>query len=142
VIATGPPRNELVKKVQEAFGATANIDVIASGKRQTLAGDAGIFPTNATPYGLDQFGNPLQQPQYYYPGMNLNAVQSSFLEDTSVNVLGGLFDVVSQMSPTGGRDFEDMALVDPSDPEQWLLIVSIDHGDRLEIYRKLYRRGN
>ena len=47
-----------------------------------------------------------------------------FLEDASVNSLGGLFDVVSQASPTGGKDFEDMALHDPSDPEQWLLIVS------------------
>jgi hypothetical protein len=137
--ANGPPRNELLKKLQEAFGPTVNIDVITLGKRQTLAGDAGVFPVNATPYGLDQYGNPLQQ---QYQWLANNQVQSSFLEDTSVNGLGGLFDVVSQLSPTGGKDFEDMALHDPSDPEQWLLIVSVDHGDTLELYRKLYRRGN
>jgi hypothetical protein len=140
VTANGPPRNELVRKVQEAFGTAATIDVITGGKRQTLAGDAGVFPINATAYGLDQNGNPLQQP--FYPGMNLNQIQTSFLEDASVNSLGGLFAVVSQMSPTGGKDFEDMALADASDPEQWLLIISVDHGDSLEIHRKLYRRGN
>jgi hypothetical protein len=142
VTATGPPRSEVVQIIREAFGPTANIDVITGGKRQTLAGDAAVFPVNATPYGLDQYGNPLQQPRYYPPGMNINQLQSSFLEDASLNSLGGLFDVISQTSPTGGKDFEDMALCDPSDPEQWLLVVSIDHGDSLEIYRKLYRRGH
>lgn len=142
VTASGPPRSEVIQIIREAFGATANIDVITGGKRQTLAGDAAVFPVNATPYGLDQYGNPLQQQRYYPPGMNINQLQSSFLEDASLNSLGGLFDVISQTSPTGGKDFEDMALCDPSDPEQWLLVVSIDHGDSLDIYRKLYRRGH
>ncbi len=59
-----------------------------------------------------------------------------------MNSLGGLFAIVSQMSPTGGKDFEDMALVDPSDPGQWLLIVAVDRGDELDLYRKLYTRGD
>ena len=53
----------------------------------------------------------------------------TFLDDVSVNGLGGWFAVVSQMSPTGGKDFEDMALVDPSDPDQWLLVVAVVRAD-------------
>jgi hypothetical protein len=56
--------------------------------------------------------------------------------------MGGLFAVISQISPTGGKDFEDMALLDPTDPDQWLLVVAVDRGDQLHIYRKLYTRGD
>jgi hypothetical protein len=59
-----------------------------------------------------------------------------------VNGLGGLFAVVSQMSPTGGKDFEDMALVDPSSPDQWLLVVAVENGNEVDVYRKLYVKGD
>ncbi|MFW6162756.1 MAG: hypothetical protein ACODAJ_08280, partial [Planctomycetota bacterium] len=52
----------------------------------------------------------------------------------------GLFSVVSQISPTGAPDFEDLALLDPTDPDQWLLVLIERHGDDLYVYRRLYRK--
>jgi hypothetical protein len=93
-------------------------------------------------YGVDAYGNQLSQPNVYMPGYDPNQNKTNFLDDVSVNGLGGLFAVVSQSSPTGGKDFEDMALVDPSDPEEWLLVVAVDRGNDVDLYRKLYRKGD
>jgi len=140
-LAAGPQREALVKQVKQAFGESAHIAVFIGGKRQDLAGNFGFLQAGPV-YGVDANGNPINQQQMYYPGYNPNAKQTSFLDDVSVNGLGGLFSVVSQMSPTGGKDFEDMALVDPSDPDQWLLVVAVERGDEVDLYRKLYTRGD
>jgi len=74
-------------------------------------------------------------PNYY----NFQSESASFLHEVcTAEGLGGLFGVVSQVSPSGGRDFEDLSLLDPSDAGQWILIVAIEHGDDLIVYRKLY----
>lgn len=141
-IATGAPREALVQRVKQAFGKSAHIAVFIGGKRQDLAGNFGFFHAGPV-YGVDANGNPINNPyQPYYPGYDPNKKPTAFLDDVSVNGLGGLFAVVSQMSPTGGKDFEDMALVDPSDPDQWLLIVAVERGDEVDLYRKLYTRGD
>src|SRR5262249_44592570 len=106
-------------------------------KRNNLAG-AFQFLQGTGVYGVDANGNQIATPYYRY---NMPQKTSNFLDDVSVNSLGGLFAVVSQMSPSGGKDFEDMALLDPSHPDQWLLIVAVDRGDDVDIYRKLYAEG-
>jgi hypothetical protein len=50
----------------------------------------------------------------------------------------GLFSAVSQISPVGGDTFEDLCLLDSTDPGQWLLIVVVRRGDDILIYRRLY----
>lgn len=140
----GAPRTEIIKAVKQAFGESATVVVLAGGKRHHLAGNPVLFDNSSAPYGRDVYGNPLPQSPYAYPaGYDPNATPArSFLEDVSANSLGGLFAAVSQISPTGGKDFEDMSLLDPSDPGQWLLIIAVDRGDDLEFYRKLYTRGD
>ena len=140
-VTTGPLREALLSDVKQAFGATANVAVFIGGKRHDLLGNFAFLQSGAV-YGVDAYGNQLSQPAYYQPGYDPNQKRSSFLEDVSVNGLGGLFAVVSQSSPTGGKDFEDMALVDPSDPDQWLLVVAVDRGNDVDLYRKLYRKGD
>jgi hypothetical protein len=143
IIMDGPARRQLLDGIHQAFTANPTVYVLAGGKRHHLAGNATVLGTVYAPYGLDPYGNPYSQPQPGQPWQNFNAAQSdTFIEDTSFVALGGLFAVVSQVSPNGGRDFEDMALVDPSDPDQWLLIVAVDRGDELELYRKLYTKGD
>ena len=80
----------------------------------------------------------------YYPSGYVGdfPVGVSFLDDVCVNHTGGLFSLVSQVAPTGGVNFDDMPLLDPSDPAAWLLIVSVERGDDLVIYRKLYAGDN
>ncbi|MBW3541922.1 MAG: hypothetical protein KY476_16765 [Planctomycetes bacterium] len=50
----------------------------------------------------------------------------------------GLFSLVSQISPTGGDTFEDLAILDTSDPRQRLLLVAVPRGRDILLYRKLY----
>ncbi|MGD1000613.1 MAG: hypothetical protein ABSA67_07930 [Candidatus Brocadiia bacterium] len=50
----------------------------------------------------------------------------------------GLFSVLSQVSPTGGNNIEDFALLDPTDPNSWLLAVISQTEDGIVVYRRLY----
>jgi len=51
----------------------------------------------------------------------------------------GFFSLVSQVSPTGAPNFEDLAILDPTDPNQAVL-VAIEHvGEDIYVYRCLYR---
>lgn len=138
-LAAGPTRDELVKALKAAFGDSIHVAIMTKGKQEFLAGTFGFF-VGGTVYGVDAYGNQLAQPAYYPAGYNPNGnvKQTGFLEDVCRNELGGLFKVVSQLSPSGGKDFEDMALVDPTDPAQWLLVVAVERGDEVDLYRKLY----
>jgi hypothetical protein len=141
VIASGKARNDIIESARQTFGATAIVSVVAGGKMHHLAGDGQLFKTISAPYGYDPYGNPVPQAYYQQMAYQAGAQGNGFLEDVALNSLGGFFAVVSQISPSGGKDFEDMTLVDPSDPAQWLLIVAVDRGDDLDIYRKLYTGG-
>jgi hypothetical protein len=61
-----------------------------------------------------------------------------FLQQTCVRPGLGLFAVVSQIAPTGGDNFEDLSVLDPSNPNEWLLVVVSERQGDLLIYRKLY----
>jgi hypothetical protein len=61
-----------------------------------------------------------------------------FLQQTSAPRGLGLFGVVSQIAPTGGDNFEDLSLLDPSNPKEWAIVVAVERGEDLLIYRKLY----
>ena len=50
----------------------------------------------------------------------------------------GLFSVISQMSPNAGDNFEDLTLLDASDEDQALLVIGVEEGDTLTLYRRLY----
>jgi len=140
-LAAGPTRDELVRAIKEKFGDSVHIALMTGGKQEFLAGTFAFF-AGGTVYGVDAYGNQLAQPAYYPTPNNPNAKKTGFLEDVCLNELGGLFKVVSQLSPTGGKDFEDMALLDPSDPAQWLLVVAVERGDQVDLYRKLYPGGD
>jgi hypothetical protein len=50
----------------------------------------------------------------------------------------GLFSLVSQISPSGGGNFEDLAVLDESDPGQWMIVVVSQAGDDILVYRRVY----
>lgn len=52
----------------------------------------------------------------------------------------GFFSIVSQISPTGGENLEDLALLDGSDPNQWLLAVVVRRDGNWIVVRKLFTR--
>lgn len=49
---------------------------------------------------------------------------------------------VSQISPTGAGNFEDLALLDGTDPNQWLLLIVTRDKDDWIVYRRLYRNAH
>ena len=51
---------------------------------------------------------------------------------------GGFSSIVAQISPTGGGNFEDLTILDPTDPNQWLLVVVAPIGADVVVYRRLY----
>jgi hypothetical protein len=68
-------------------------------------------------------------------------LQAKTLQELCVRPRKGFFTVVSQVSPTGGGDFEDSAVLDPTDPEQWLLAVVVRDGQSFTVYRRLFHKG-
>jgi hypothetical protein len=62
-----------------------------------------------------------------------------FLRTVSMGPGYGLLDVVSQISPSGGPNFEDLCLLDGSDPDEWMVIVAERRGEDYCLYRRLYR---
>jgi len=64
---------------------------------------------------------------------------ATLLAMASVRPQVGLFSIVSQMSPTGAGNFEDLSMLDPTDSSQWLLAVVEERDDEVVVYRRLYR---
>jgi len=64
---------------------------------------------------------------------------AGLVQSVSVRPASGLFMAVSQISPTGGENLEDLALLDNSDSTQWLLAVAVPRDNNWLVFRKLYR---
>jgi hypothetical protein len=62
-------------------------------------------------------------------------------EEATARPTYGLFSLVSQVSPTGAGNFEDLSILDPSDPNQWVLIAVQKAGNDYTICRRLYFGG-
>jgi len=63
---------------------------------------------------------------------------AGFFRDSCVRPSMGVFRAISRVAPHGGDNFEDLALLDPTDPGQWLLVIAVADGDSLVLYRHLY----
>lgn len=71
-----------------------------------------------------------------------DGADDNFLQDVCVRPSVGIFNVVSQISPHGGDNLEDLPLLDPTDLTRWLLVVAVSDQRRLVLYRKLYSRDS
>jgi hypothetical protein len=54
----------------------------------------------------------------------------------------GLFSIVSQVSPNGAGDFEDLSILDPNDPGQLLLVIVTRQGNDYVVFRRLFHKGS
>lgn len=128
VPAFGTPGAEgaIAQRARDAFGSSASVYLYHEREAKALQGDQLLF---SDPYGGWN--------QYYIANQYIQR-QADFLRELCVRDQTGFFGVVSQYSPTGGDRFEDMALLDLSDPRQWLLVIAVPESDHLVIYRRLY----
>ena len=70
--------------------------------------------------------------------ITVSGQDAGFFKDSCVRPTRGVFRAISRVSPHGGDNFEDLALLDPTDPGQWLLVITVADGDNLVLYRHLY----
>ncbi len=121
-------RNSLVDPIKTAFPSKQlTIGVYGGGQYHHVYGDRKLL--------APQVPNQSQYPNQYQPW---NVGQFDFMSDISMLQDGGLFAVITSLAPTGGRQLEDMSMLDPSDPRQWLLVVGYQEGQNWVVYRKLY----
>jgi hypothetical protein len=133
--AAEPARRKIVERLNRAFGSPTVL-VATRTSLQVLAGQPNFLQSG----GVGDMHPGYIAPQPIYSANSYGLQQTTFMQDICTPwATGGLFDIVSRISPRGGRDFEDLAMLDPSDPREWLLIVAVEQGDELHIYRKLYR---
>ena len=68
-----------------------------------------------------------------------NAIASvGLLESSARTGTRDYFSIVSQLSPQGSASMEDLPILDPTDPKQWLLIVAAKKDMHTTVYRRLY----
>ncbi len=74
-----------------------------------------------------------------YSGQPVDNTYFGFLIAMSQRTRGqGFFGFVSRLAPNGGASMEDIAMVDGSNPREWLLVISWLEGSTQRAYRKLY----
>jgi hypothetical protein len=127
-------RDSIVTPIRAKFpGQDVQIGICAGGKYIPLHVTHPLF--HAMP-GVSQRNS---QGQIVTPiNGNFANGQSRFMADITMLQDGGLFGVVSSIAPHGGRQLEDLSIVDPSDPRQWVLIVALPDAANWIVYRKLY----
>jgi hypothetical protein len=117
------------------FHKSACLDLASS---ESLREDLFVRPPeNAAkgPSGTSQSPPPI--PRAPAPGSDDPTL--ALVRRVSVGHPRGFFGIVSQVGPAGGASFEDLALLDPSDDDQWLLAVVVKQDGDSIAYRRLYR---
>ena len=132
-------RLELNQKVKASFGKQAQLVIyqgVPDGKVKKFKLYETIDDTHNHVYHSKAYAlvNPMNHNHQRYPGQQ--HVQQSFMDDLCVRQQMGLFQIVSQTSPSGGKNYEDLSILDPSDPKQWLVVVNVPGEDQDIIYRQ------
>jgi hypothetical protein len=92
-----------------------------------------IDPATGQPYVRNYVGG--------FPGSDPNAIlPSAILSQLCLGQSDGLLSLVSQISPAGGRGFEDVSALDPEAGDSALVIVT-KVGDDIVVYRRFFH-GN
>jgi hypothetical protein len=125
--STTEGRAALVKRIRQAFGeSVAAVMYRATGDDV----EATVLTRSFDPM------RPLlpdERPQHVGIGQVVHEISARLPEK--------LFALTSQISPNGGPDLEDLALLDQTDPRQSLLVIGVDKGSDLVLYRRLYTKG-
>ncbi|HUG93629.1 MAG TPA: hypothetical protein VML55_22505 [Planctomycetaceae bacterium] len=137
---------DLVELFAEHFGSDVTVALLHRGQRQVLADGAGLFAESVRVQDDDHAAS---GEDFLFelcaPGATAGPSAQSYvtgpqgsLRPVPSGQTGGVFSLISQLAPTGGSNFEDLSLLDPSDDRQWLLLVAVRHENGWHLYRKLY----
>ncbi|TWU14849.1 hypothetical protein CA54_37190 [Symmachiella macrocystis] len=137
-------RAQLAVNLQATFGHQCSIFCLNGKRLHTLVSNSALFsnPLSGSMYADDSF------PRNNYGRQNMQRMNvgrasgDEFIRLISAPLGISAFNYVSQVSPAGGWSFDDLAMLDINDPDEWLLIIAQPRGDDVVIYRKLYRRAD
>ncbi|MCA9029824.1 MAG: hypothetical protein KDA66_03390 [Planctomycetaceae bacterium] len=131
---------DLQNRVRKAFGPSARAQLF----RTQPGNDYAKYLKKVIQGGdqlLDVASNNELQTTYTTVAYPQGNTTREFLETISMRESRGLFGVVSQVSPTGGDQFEDLTLMDSSNPFQVLLIVVVTNPDNSQtVFRRVYNQ--
>ena len=119
---------ELSDQIRNGFSETVTAGVFHLDESRPLLGDSDLIR-------LPRGERRLVSTRYGQQWMHQT---ESYLQQISVATQPGFLGVVSQYAPTGGDRTEDLTLLDPTDPRQWLLVIVQPSGADFHIYRRLY----
>ena len=140
IVADNERVQQIKSSLQKQFGSQARIAIYQSTNVYILTGEVSLLgaPRHHSKSHASQQENLSNLTASGVRIYTQNDLRQDFISDLSVLRDGGLFSVVSQISPHGGHQLEDFSLLDPSDYSQWLLVVAVPEGQNLVLYRKLY----
>lgn len=141
--ATPQTQASLARRLKQSIGEQCSIYILNRRKIATLAKNFDLFSNpQSSSMAQQRMGNTTRTAAAQ--SVNNRNINSSggdaFIRQVSAPIGKKVFNIVSQVSPAGGWSFDDLAMLDVSDPDQWLLIVAVPRDDDIIIYRKLYRR--
>jgi len=128
-------RDRLQKTVSQKW-PTGTAIVFHRKEREFVVGNQ-IFDPQEIGYDA-RYGAQVRRQRQRLMRQDRTEAMASFMDSLCVRSPRGLFQFVSQISPTGGDNFEDVTIYDTTDGNQALLVIAIDEGDDLVVYRRLY----
>ena len=131
----GEDRTRFQAAVLQAFGSQSGAVLFHGNTPEQLLWNTRVplFPQDSQPWQMQGGRAVLWNMQLEVAGQN-----AGFFKDSCVRPNMGVFRAFSRVAPHGGDNFEDLALLDPTDPGQWLLVITVADGDSLVLYRHLY----
>lgn len=138
----------LVNRIREAFGSTARAHLYRRIDVDNTYSLASPFEKKVL-LGEEDFVQSLGNQTYQTVTLPNGAIAQQlvsggdFVSQVSMPESRGLFGVSSQTAPTGGDQFEDLALFDRSDTDDILLIIMIPERDgSYTLLRRLYQNND
>ena len=143
-------RLELSNRIRAAFGKDAHAQLIRRRPGRggntfgqmdlevvSLTGSAQVFmPTGDQDLDVYQQRGPYATSPAY--GYRHNTAEINFLRTTAIREEHGMFSVVSQVSPKCDDYLEDLALLDSSNPDEWMLMIVVKDDNQWDVYRRIY----
>jgi len=90
-------------------------------------------------YDLTHGTELLSRDELSLPAANKDTQLLGLVRKVCVRPADRLFSIVSQISPNGAADLEDLSILDPSDADQWLLVIVATQGNDYVVFRRLFR---
>ncbi|MEZ6126559.1 MAG: hypothetical protein R3C49_25840 [Planctomycetaceae bacterium] len=121
----------------------AEIDgVILNGRRRiSLSPGNGNLFSRSTMNVIEQFENSGYEGSLSHQSVPNIVLSAGLLQAASRTAKIGhgsndFFDIVFQVAPHGAATMEDLPLIDLSDDKQWLLMITVTRGNRIQVYRR------